>query len=71
MKVRLTVDDSVTLTVIDDGAGAPGDGSGNGLRNMATRAQSLGGYSELRSPPEGGSIMTWSVPAEPISPAES
>jgi PAS domain S-box-containing protein len=68
VSVRLTVDDSVTLTVVDDGTGAGDEPSGgHGLRNMATRAEALGGYSELRSLPEGGSALTWSVPAEPPS----
>jgi PAS domain S-box-containing protein len=70
--VRLTVDDAVTLMVVDDGRGAQGRGpGGHGLHNMGTRAQSLGGYSELRSPPEGGSVLTWSVPAEPDLPPDA
>jgi PAS domain S-box-containing protein len=68
VSVRLKVDDSVTLTVVDDGTGAKDDRSGgHGLLNMLTRAQNLGGHSELRSPPEGGSVLTWSVPAEPAA----
>ena len=63
VNVEVSVGDEVCLRVIDDGVG-PSEGAtpGNGLRNMATRAQKLGGSFELRSGPGSGSIAEWRVP---------
>ncbi|MDY0812559.1 GAF domain-containing protein [Kitasatospora purpeofusca] len=52
----------VVLTVRDDGVGIPEQGRRSGLRNLADRAESLGGTLELASPPEGGTRLVWSVP---------
>ena len=61
--IDVSVGDEVCLRVIDDGVGPPeGATSGNGLRNMATRAQKLGGSFELRAGPRSGSIAEWRVP---------
>ncbi|MEU6378713.1 GAF domain-containing sensor histidine kinase [Streptomyces sp. NPDC046909] len=52
----------VRLTVTDDGVGIPPDGRRSGLRNMAERAEQLGGELELRTPAEGGTTLVWRVP---------
>ncbi|MFD0277461.1 GAF domain-containing protein [Kitasatospora sp. NPDC127111] len=52
----------VVLVVQDDGVGIPEQGRRSGLRNMAERAQGLGGGLELSSPPEGGARLVWSAP---------
>ncbi|GAA3816510.1 GAF domain-containing sensor histidine kinase [Streptomyces phyllanthi] len=52
----------VTLTVTDDGVGIPPEGRRSGLRNMAERAEQLGGALELTSPPGGGTTLTWRAP---------
>jgi GAF domain-containing protein len=69
-QVDVTVDVSpdamLTVQVTDDGAGIPADGRRSGLRNLASRAEKLGG--ELRfepadpsaSPP--GTRLEWRVP---------
>ncbi|WP_195210568.1 PAS domain-containing sensor histidine kinase [Actinomarinicola tropica] len=57
------------LQVADDGVGpptgdavAPGDGlTGRGLRNVARRAEALGGTCVLRPGPDGGSVLEWDV----------
>ncbi|MFD0264838.1 GAF domain-containing protein [Kitasatospora indigofera] len=52
----------VVLTVQDDGVGIPAQGRRSGLRNLAERAEDLGGALELVSPPGGGARVVWSVP---------
>ena len=61
--VSLTADShQVRLTVRDNGVGIPADGRRSGLRNMAERAQQLGGELELSSPSDGGTTLVWWVP---------
>jgi signal transduction histidine kinase len=61
--VRLEVSDEVVLTVSDDGRGYVDTGRRSGLRNMAERAESLGGRFEVaRAGPDGGTVATWRVP---------
>ncbi|MFH9552073.1 GAF domain-containing protein [Streptomyces sp. NPDC017435] len=53
----------VRLSVTDNGGGIPAGGRRSGLRNMAERAEQLGGGLELGSPEGGGTTLTWRVPA--------
>jgi signal transduction histidine kinase len=52
----------VRLTVTDNGVGIPPDGRRSGLRNMAERAEQLGGRLEWVSPMGGGTTLTWWAP---------
>ncbi|WP_406835169.1 GAF domain-containing protein [Streptomyces sp. AHU1] len=52
----------VRLSVADNGVGIPADGRRSGLRNMAERAEQLGGELELGEPEGGGTILVWRVP---------
>ncbi|AVV45893.1 GAF domain-containing sensor histidine kinase [Streptomyces sp. ID05-04B] len=52
----------VRLTVTDNGVGIPADGRRSGLRNMAERAEQLGGRLVSGSPEGGGTTLTWRVP---------
>ncbi|GHE14967.1 sensor histidine kinase [Streptomyces alanosinicus] len=52
----------VRLKVSDDGVGIPAGGRRSGLRNMAERAQQLGGLLEVTAPEKGGAILEWHVP---------
>ncbi|MFJ7911332.1 GAF domain-containing protein [Kitasatospora sp. NPDC096204] len=52
----------VVLTVQDNGVGVPAQGRRSGLRNLAERAEGLGGAFEVISPTEGGTRLTWSAP---------
>jgi len=69
------VGDHVVLVVVDDGVGPPADlpadattdelagrASGQGLRNIAARAEKLGGTSSFTAGPTGGSVLRWTVP---------
>jgi len=65
--VTVAADNDLVLTVADDGIGPPrAPGAGNGLRNMATRAQALGGRCQLRSRTPRGTIVEWRVPLRQI-----
>ncbi len=68
VEVHLTVDDAVSLLVDDDGVGPPepaADRQGMGLRNLAKRADRLGGRFTLSPRPGGGSRAAWRVPRLP------
>jgi signal transduction histidine kinase len=52
------------LSVTDNGVGIPPDGRRSGLRNMAERAEHLGGRPELAQPTDGGTSLVWRVPVK-------
>ncbi|MEV1206362.1 GAF domain-containing sensor histidine kinase, partial [Microbispora rosea] len=52
----------LTLVVEDNGVGIPAEGRRSGLRNLADRAERLGGTFALASPDAGGARLEWSVP---------
>ncbi|MFE0546444.1 GAF domain-containing sensor histidine kinase [Streptomyces sp. NPDC058891] len=56
----------VRLTVTDNGVGIPPDGRRSGLRNMAERAEQLGGELELSTPSGGGTQLAWRVPVPAV-----
>ena len=64
--VDVGVDGMLTVQVTDDGTGIPADGRRSGLRNLASRAEKLGG--ELRlgpadpGRPSPGTRLEWRVP---------
>ncbi len=56
-------DDAVTLTIDDDGVGAPGRaGDGYGIANIRDRAQARHGTATLVPGHDGGTRLTWSCP---------
>ncbi|MET8945791.1 ATP-binding protein, partial [Streptomyces sp. NPDC004542] len=62
-QVALSTDGhQVTLRVSDNGVGIPRQGRRSGLRNMAERAEQLGGRLEVSCPDGGGALLTWRVP---------
>lgn len=53
---------SLTLTITDNGVGLPEEGRRSGLRNLAQRAEGLGGNFTARRGDRGGTILVWKVP---------
>jgi signal transduction histidine kinase len=64
--VELVVDGDVCLRVIDDGVGPPNEATtrGNGLANMAARAEKLGGSLDLQPGPGSGTVLEWRTPRQ-------
>ncbi|MFJ9775785.1 GAF domain-containing protein [Kitasatospora sp. NPDC101157] len=52
----------VVLTVTDNGVGLPPDGRRSGLRNLAERAEKMGGTFEALSPDGHGTRLMWQAP---------
>ncbi|MET0704884.1 MAG: GAF domain-containing sensor histidine kinase [Mycobacterium sp.] len=62
LNVGVTVDDDLSITVIDDGTGFPAAPTRSGLANLASRADECGGRLEVGTAPDGGTRLVWSVP---------
>ena len=61
--VVLRADSHLLIEITDNGSGyAPGARSGNGMRNLASRAAEHGGDFEIMASDGGGTIVRWSVP---------
>jgi signal transduction histidine kinase len=62
--VEIEAGPEIVLRVTDDGRGLPDErGAGLGMRNMASRAEALGGRLTARRGDEGGTVVEWSVPS--------
>jgi signal transduction histidine kinase len=59
--VSVDVRDDVVLRVEDDGVGVPANGRRSGLRNLAERAEALGGACEISAGRSGGTLLTWRI----------
>ncbi len=69
LRVELAVrEETVTLTVLDDGQGISDTGRESGLGNMRHRALRHGGRLTLESGPGRGTEVRWEVPLPPRSP---
>jgi two-component system sensor histidine kinase DevS len=62
LTVGVTVDDDLSITVTDDGAGFPAATTRSGLANLASRADQCGGHLEVGTATDGGTRLVWSVP---------
>jgi signal transduction histidine kinase len=61
--VEVEAGPEIVLRITDDGRGLPAERrDGLGLRNMASRADALGGRFEIRPGDELGTVMEWTVP---------
>jgi signal transduction histidine kinase len=66
----LTDDADLTLRVLDNGVGIPLEPHrGNGLGNMAERAQRNGGNLTLSDRSPTGTLLEWKVPRRPVTSA--
>jgi signal transduction histidine kinase len=63
VSVAVIAGEDVVLQVADDGVGIRPGGRRSGLRNLAERAQRLGGSFDIRPRESGGSVLEWRVPA--------
>jgi signal transduction histidine kinase len=63
--IAVIVGDGVCLRVVDNGIGPPADDAprGDGLRNMAARAERLGGRLSLVPGDPSGTVLEWHIPA--------
>ena len=63
IEVRATVA-SLVVRVADDGIGlvGPPERVGHGLKNMASRAERLGGTFSVQAGPRAGTVIEWQVP---------
>ncbi|QIX26721.1 GAF domain-containing protein [Nocardioides sp. JQ2195] len=64
VEVRLAVGDEIRLRVADNGRGLPEGVAESGLLNMRQRAERLGGRCVVTAPPEGGTVLEWTVPPD-------
>jgi signal transduction histidine kinase len=56
-------DEELTLSLMDDGVGiGSGPSAGNGIRNMITRAENLGGSCTVVPRSPTGTLVEWTVP---------
>ncbi|HJE57641.1 MAG TPA: GAF domain-containing protein [Nocardiopsis listeri] len=63
--VELSVDNGeVVLRVSDNGRGIPEGSARSGLRNLASRAEELGGAMAVASGPGEGTVVEWSAPVQ-------
>jgi signal transduction histidine kinase len=53
---------SLVVTLVDDGIGGAGGGTGTGLRGLADRVESVGGRLTLSSPPGRGTVLRVEIP---------
>jgi signal transduction histidine kinase len=60
--VSVDVGNDLVLRVEDDGIGIPATGRRSGLRNIAERAQCLGGSFEIQAREGGGTALVWRIP---------
>lgn len=58
----VATDGALTVSVVDDGVGYQPLEGGNGLPNMAQRAEALGGRLHVAARPGGGTELEWRVP---------
>lgn len=60
--VNLSVEDNLTIEVLDDGIGIPDDITPSGLSNLRSRAREAGGDLTLAAPEQGGTRLVWWAP---------
>jgi signal transduction histidine kinase len=64
VSIHVDVGEELILRVEDDGIGIASGGRSSGLRNMADRAEALGGSFGTHRGAQGGTVLVWQVPAQ-------
>lgn len=62
LAINVTVEDDLTIEVVDNGCGIEGDITGSGLTNLRKRADSAGGSFTIEAVPTGGTKLKWCAP---------
>ncbi|NMN93944.1 GAF domain-containing protein [Antrihabitans stalactiti] len=62
IRVSLSVEDNLTIEVVDDGEGVPENITPSGLSNIRSRAQESGGDLTITPADGGGTRLTWWAP---------
>lgn len=62
LSITVRVEDELFIEVADDGRGMPADVTSSGLTNLRQRAEEVGGFFTIESPPAGGTVLRWSAP---------
>jgi signal transduction histidine kinase len=63
LEIDVSIDDMLTLDIVDDGCGIPADNPRrSGLANMAHRAEQVGGRCVISTEPQGGTRVHWTAP---------
>ncbi|MFY7069373.1 GAF domain-containing sensor histidine kinase [Nocardiopsis changdeensis] len=60
--VLVVVNGGLKVEVVDDGTGVPRVDRRAGLRHLSEHAAELGGTFDVDNVPEGGTVVTWTVP---------
>jgi signal transduction histidine kinase len=62
LTIKVSVDDDLSIEVVDNGVGIPGDVTESGLSNLRQRAQEMGGAFVVENAPTRGTLLRWSAP---------
>lgn len=62
LAVTVSVDDYLSIEVVDNGRGIGADVTGSGLTNLAGRARDVGGSFAVGRGLQGGTTLTWRAP---------
>jgi PAS domain S-box-containing protein len=72
VRVIVEVGPAISLSVVDDGVGAPAEViGGKGVANMRTRAARLGGSCAVEQAEPSGTRLVWRVPRDAPAPAST
>ena len=58
----MATDDTVVVTIADDGVGGASAGQGSGLSGLVDRVEAVGGRLEITSPPREGTRLVARLP---------
>ena len=58
LKITVSVEDELSVKVVDDGHGLPAAIAGSGVINLRLRAEQVGGTFSIESPTTGRTVLT-------------